>query len=149
MVCVQVKRVETVEVGRVVSINYGPLAGRVAVIVDIVDQARALIDGPSALTGVRRQTMPIRNLSLTPLTVPIARGVREGTLKRKVEASAVLTTWQSSNWARKAARHQQRRQLTDFQRFELMLLRKRRSRAVGTELAKLRRDAAAKPSKSK
>ena len=138
--CVQVKRAETVEVGRVVCINYGPLAGKIATIVDIVDQARALVDGPFSVTGVRRQTIPTRNLSLTAITVPIARGIREGGLKRQLDSAKVLEQWKASGWARKAARHEQRTKLSDFQRFQLMVLRKQKSKIVGTEFAKLRRE---------
>ena len=137
--CCQVKRTETIEIGRVVCINYGPLAGKIATIVDVVDQARALVDGPYSLTGVRRQTIPTRNLSLTPIVVPIARGVREGVLKKHVESEKVLDQWKATGWARKAARHEQRTKLSDFQRFQLMVLRKQRSKIVGVEYTKLRR----------
>ena len=137
---VQVKRSETIEIGRVVCINYGPLAGKIATIVDVVDQARALVDGPYSVTGVRRQTIPTRNLSLTAITVPIARGVREGVLKRQLDSNGVLEQWKATSWARKAARHEQRTKLSDFQRFQLMILRKQRSKIVGGEYAKLRRE---------
>jgi len=46
-VLTQGKRTHLVEVGRVCCINYGPDAGKICVIVDIVDQARALVDGVS------------------------------------------------------------------------------------------------------
>ena len=136
----QVKRTETVEIGRVVSINYGPLAGKVATVIDIVDQARALIDGPEDVTGVRRQTIPVRNLSLTSIKVPIGRGVRPGSLKRALDKAKAMDAWKASNWARKVERHTLRTQLTDFQRFQLMLARKQRSRTIGLEYAKLRRE---------
>ena len=123
-----------------VCINYGPLAGKIATIVDVVDQARALVDGPYSVTGVRRQTIPTRNLSLTAIIVPIARGVREGVLKRHLEASAVIEQWKATGWARKAARHEQRTKLSDFQRFQLMVLRKQRSKIVGSAYSKLRRE---------
>lgn len=123
-----------------VCINYGPLAGKIATIIDIVDQARALIDGPFSITGVRRQTIPTRNLSLTPILVPIPRAVREGVLKRHVEAAGVVEQWKATGWARKAARHEARTKLSDFQRFQLMVLRKQRAKIVGVEFAKLRRN---------
>jgi hypothetical protein len=40
LLSVQVKRANTVEVGRLVQFNYGCQSGKVAVIVDIVDQSR-------------------------------------------------------------------------------------------------------------
>jgi len=41
-----------VEVGRVVYIHYGPSSGKVAVILDIVDHSRVIVEGPT--TGVPR-----------------------------------------------------------------------------------------------
>ena len=132
-----------------VCINYGPLAGKIATIVDVVDQARALVDGPYSVTGVRRQTIPTRNLSLTSIIVPIARGVREGVLRKHLDSEKVLEQWRATGWARKAARHEQRTKLSDFQRFQLMMLRKQRSKIVGLEYAKLRRDFNKKQATSK
>jgi len=134
-----VKRTETVSIGRVVVINYGPLSGKIATILDIVDGARALVDGPEAITGVKRQTIPLRNLSLTSIHIPIGRACRPSILTKHLKDEKVLEQWNNSNWARKAARHHKRTQLTDFERFKLMVLKKKRSRIIGKEFAKLRK----------
>jgi len=68
-----------VEVGRVALINYGPLAGRLAVIVEIINTTKVLIDGPT--TNVRRQEISVRRLSLTDFTVQIPRGARRSELR--------------------------------------------------------------------
>ena len=47
-----------VEIGRVAIVNYGPLAGKVAVIVDILNTTRVLIHGPKE--GVRRQEISLK-----------------------------------------------------------------------------------------
>jgi len=130
-----------VEIGRVVVVNYGPLAGKIAVIVDIVDQARALIDGPVSLTGVSRQTIPFRNLSLTAIKLEIPRAVRTGTLTKAFTKADILGQWQKTSWARKIARTETRSNLGDFDRFKLMLLRKQKSQLIGREFGKLRRAA--------
>lgn len=44
-------------------INYGPDAGKLATIVDIVNDKRVLVDGPDS--GVARQVIPLRRLVLT------------------------------------------------------------------------------------
>ncbi|EMH73394.1 60S ribosomal protein L14, putative, partial [Entamoeba histolytica HM-1:IMSS-B] len=44
-----------VEVGRVVLMKTGPFASKLAVIVEILDHNRVLVDGPQAITGVPRQ----------------------------------------------------------------------------------------------
>lgn len=85
-----VKRNFYVEIGRVALINYGTDSGKFVVVVDIVDGARALVDGPTS--GVARQTMPIKWLSLTNIKVPIARSVRSATLAKFVVASKVRKT---------------------------------------------------------
>ncbi len=76
-----------VEVGRVALVNYGADNGKFVVIVDVVDGARALVDGPTS--GVSRQTMPFKWLSLTNIKLPIARSVRSNTLARQVEECKV------------------------------------------------------------
>ena len=58
-----------VEIGRVVLISYGPDAGKVATIVDVIDQNRVLLDGPEKLTGVHRHELNIKRITLTDLKV--------------------------------------------------------------------------------
>lgn len=65
-----------VEVGRVCVVNYGPDAGKLCTIVDIVDQNKCLIDGPRKLTGVGRQVIPFKRLALTDLVCTIERSAR-------------------------------------------------------------------------
>ncbi|GAA97388.1 uncharacterized protein L969DRAFT_23823 [Mixia osmundae IAM 14324] len=119
-----------VEVGRVVLLNAGPLEGKLAVIVEIIDHNRALIDGPT--TGVARQAFPYRRMVLTPFVLnKLTRAAGSPIVKKVWEASGVDEKWNQSAWAKKRAAIQKRRQAGDFERFELMLLRKARSRAVG------------------
>ncbi|KAJ2507958.1 hypothetical protein H4217_008666, partial [Coemansia sp. RSA 1939] len=56
-----------VEVGRVVLINSGSDAGKIATIVEIVDHRRAIVDGPT--TNVKRQVVPFNNVVLTDIVV--------------------------------------------------------------------------------
>merc|ERR1711908_74443 len=63
-----------VENGRVVLVNFGPDAGKLAVVVDVVDSQRCLIVGPS--TDVARQMIGYKRLSLTDIKVDIGRGWR-------------------------------------------------------------------------
>lgn len=51
----------------------------------------------------------------------------------------VLEQWGKTSWAKKAARFAVRRNLSDFDRFKVMVLRKQRSALVGKEFGKLRR----------
>ena len=49
--------------GRVVYVNYGPLAGRIAVVVDMVNSKSVVVEGPGL--GVSRTKLSNRRLSLT------------------------------------------------------------------------------------
>lgn len=48
-------------------INYGPDAGKLATVIDVVDGQRILIDGPQEATGVHRQVIGTRRVTLTPV----------------------------------------------------------------------------------
>eukprot|EP00500_Bicosoecida_sp_ms1_P002493 CAMPEP_0203806146 /NCGR_PEP_ID=MMETSP0115-20131106/33_1 /ASSEMBLY_ACC=CAM_ASM_000227 /TAXON_ID=33651 /ORGANISM="Bicosoecid sp, Strain ms1" /LENGTH=106 /DNA_ID=CAMNT_0050714803 /DNA_START=65 /DNA_END=382 /DNA_ORIENTATION=- len=92
-----------VEVGRVALVSYGPDEGKLCVIVDVVDQNRALVDGPISVTGVHRQTINFRSLALTPFTVKIGRNAREKSLKAAIAKAEVLPKWEATSWAKKRA----------------------------------------------
>ena len=85
-----------VEVGRVALINYGPDCGKLCTIIDIVDAKRVcsfwnmvvklyvyqvLVEGPSSITGVQRQIITCKRISLTDIVVKkIGRNARESTV---------------------------------------------------------------------
>ena len=57
-----------VELGRVCLINYGEEAGKLATIVDVIDNNRVLVDGPE--TGVKRQQINLKRIQLTDIKIP-------------------------------------------------------------------------------
>ncbi|KAF9582933.1 hypothetical protein BGW38_010565, partial [Lunasporangiospora selenospora] len=79
-----------VEVGRVVMVNYGPDAGKLAVIVDIIDHNRALIEGPT--TDIARSAHAFRRLTLTPLVVKIPRGAGQAVIKAAIEKQGLAAS---------------------------------------------------------
>ena len=111
------------EPGRVAFINYGADYGKVVVIVDIADASRVLVDGEN----VPRTLYPIRRLSLTKLKLDISRGLRTGGLLKKIKEFGLQSKWESTPIAQKIARQRTRQNLTDFERFSVMINRKRRS----------------------
>ncbi|KAJ3133494.1 60S ribosomal protein L14 [Geranomyces variabilis] len=129
-----------VEVGRVVYITYGPDAGKLAVIVDIVDHSRVLVDGPN--TGVKRQSISFKRATLTDLKVDIPRTIGTPALKKAIEKQDLAGRWAKTAWAQKIARREARAELGDFDRFKLMVARKTRRSVVGKAAAKLRKAAA-------
>ncbi|KAF8508623.1 60S ribosomal protein L14 [Hysterangium stoloniferum] len=124
-----------VEVGRVVLVKSGPSEGKIAVIAEIIDHSRAIIDGPT--TGVPRQSFPYRHLTLTPLSVKgLPRAARTGTVRKYVEKEDVVAKWNQSSWAKKLETVKGRRVLTDFERFNVQILKKNRRDRVRRALAK-------------
>ena len=59
--------VRFVEIGRVCLINYGPDAGKLCTIIDVIDNNRALVDGPESVTGVHRHAINLKRIQLTDL----------------------------------------------------------------------------------
>merc|ERR1712244_66089 len=124
-----------VEVGRVAYIAYGPEKGKLAVIIDVIDQNRVLVDGPCS--GILRKDMNIKALHLTPFTVKIGHSARTGTVRKAWEAAEVTKKWQETTWAKKIAARERRAELTDFERFKLMKAKQARNRLIDIEYGKL------------
>ncbi|KAL0572272.1 hypothetical protein V5O48_009698 [Marasmius crinis-equi] len=118
-----------VQVGRVVLLKAGPYAGKVAVIAEIIDHNRAIIDNP--ISNVPRQSYPYKHLVLTPLHVStLPRGASTGIIKKYLEKENILGKWETSSWAQKRAAIAKRRSLNDFGRFSVLLEKKRRRDGV-------------------
>jgi large subunit ribosomal protein L14e len=126
-----------VEVGRVVLINYGPETGKLATIIDIVDQNKCLIDGPADITGVSRQVISFTRIALTDFTVKIQRNARQSTLKKAWAEADTMAKWEASSWAKKLASRKKRASLSDFDRFKVMVAKKQKSEIIAKKMAEL------------
>jgi len=129
-----------VEIGRVAVINYGPDAGKLCIIIDIFDQNRAFVDGPSSINGVARQSIPLKRLSLTDLTIKIPRSPRLKTLVKAYNDAGIQEKWEKTAWAKKIALRKKRASLNDFDRFKVMVAKKEKSRLVRQEVRKLTKE---------
>jgi len=127
-----------VEPGRLSLITYGPDAGKMCTIVDIIDHRRVIVDGPT--TGVQRQQMPVRWIALTDFTSEVQRGARPGIVKKILEKSDIMTKWSATSWAKKLNARSLRKNLGDFDRFKAMVLKKRKAHRVRTEINKLKKN---------
>ena len=106
-------------------INYGEDYGKLVVIVDMVDMNRVLVDGMGKFPRV---IYPLKRLNLTRLRVPaVLRGCRTGTLAKAVKAFDLDAKWTKTPAFLKMDRQNKRAALTDYQRFQVMILRKQRS----------------------
>uniref|UniRef100_A0A2N9FCH0 Large ribosomal subunit protein eL14 domain-containing protein n=1 Tax=Fagus sylvatica TaxID=28930 RepID=A0A2N9FCH0_FAGSY len=107
-----------VEIGRVALVNYGEDYGKLVVIVDVLDQNRALVDSPDMERGSPRR----RNLL------------------DAMEKADVKKKWETSSWGRKLIVQKRRAALTDFDRFKLMLAKIKKAGLVRQELSKLKKE---------
>ena len=114
-----------VEVGRVIVINYGPLIGKLAVIVDILTTTKVLIQGLKG--GVRRQELSLRRVILTDDKIDIKRGAKREEVLKAIDAYKLEEKFKKSIFSKKVELRQKRANLTDFDRFKVMRLRQKRA----------------------
>merc|ERR1719195_1706846 len=65
--------------------------------------------------------LPVKRLSLTDFKAKLARGAREKSLKKALEADDIMGKWAASSWAKKMKAKETRANMTDFERFKLMV----------------------------
>jgi len=129
------------EHGRICCINYGPDAGKLCCIVNFIDSTKALVDGPEKVTNVKRQSIPFRRLSLTPLKINILPDAKSRMLEKVYEKDKIIKKWEKLPWAKKLARAEKRANLSDFDRFKVMVLKKKRRDLINKEVQKLKKKA--------
>lgn len=88
---------------------------------------QVLVDGPSGDENkvVPRHVAPLAHVSLTPLTIPklpLAAGT--GPVKKLWAKEEIDSKWANSSFSKKKEQMDRRRNLTDFERFKVMRLRK-------------------------
>jgi large subunit ribosomal protein L14e len=115
-----------VQVGRVARINYGPQEGKLATIVDIVTDKRVLVDGEN----ISRQVIPVSRLQLTKQVVKVGRGARTGALRKIISKEQVAQKFAQSTLGKHYASQERRENLTDFERFKVLVLRRRLSKLL-------------------
>ncbi|XP_055340119.1 60S ribosomal protein L14-like [Paramacrobiotus metropolitanus] len=126
---------KTVEIGRVAYIAKGKNVGELATIVDVIDQNKTLIDGPS----IPRQVANFRDLHLTKLKTKISHTASHKAVVAAWDKGDIATAWKNSNWAKKLERQKKRAAMTDFDRFKLMRALQARNKLVKLEFGKLKR----------
>ncbi|KAK0426291.1 hypothetical protein QR680_009625 [Steinernema hermaphroditum] len=126
-----------VEIGRVVYVAKGNDSGKLAVIVDVVDGRRALIDGPSS--DVRRSVRNFNDLYLTKFKVNIQHGMRSVNVKKAFDDAEIAAKFTESAWAKKIASKALKAQMTDFDRYKLMRAKQARNRLIRVEMGKIRK----------
>merc|ERR1712029_172544 len=119
-----------VEVGRVAVIADGANKGKIAAIVDVIDQNRALIEGP----GIPRGAARLSTLHLTKLKVK--HPAKSSILKKAWEAEEVTKKFEASGWGQRIKKATVRANLTDFEKFKVNKLKAQRRRLVAQQVNK-------------
>ena len=114
-----------IEIGRVIIVNYGPLSGKLAVIVDILTTTKILIQGLKG--GIKRQEISLRRVTLTDYKLDIKRGENESKVYKAIEDYKLEDKFKKSNIYKKNELRKKRANLTDFDRFKVMRLRQKRA----------------------
>lgn len=84
---------------------------------------QVLVDGPD--TGVRRGLMSLRHLSLTPIKCSVPRSAKTVTVSKFMKKEDIEAKWAMTSWAKKINSSNTRGNLGDFDRFKVMVLRKK------------------------
>ena len=117
------------------------------VIADMADANRVLVDGMGSFPRV---LYPLKRLTLTRLRLPVLRGARTGTLSKAAKTLGLTAKWEATSAWKKMNRFTLRSNLSDQDRFRVMIGRKNRNYEV-RKLAATKRSSkvAAKPAKGK
>nr|ALS04322.1 60S ribosomal protein L14 [Acartia pacifica]ALS04323.1 60S ribosomal protein L14 [Acartia pacifica]ALS04324.1 60S ribosomal protein L14 [Acartia pacifica]ALS04325.1 60S ribosomal protein L14 [Acartia pacifica] len=121
-----------VEIGRVAFLADGPEKGKIAAIVNVIDQNKVLIDGPT--TGVSRQAYPIKQIHLTNMKVTFPFDSPTRVVRKELTAAKVDEKWAESSWAKRLENKAKRLSMNDFDRFKLRVAKTRRNRIVSHAL---------------
>lgn len=103
-------------------IKQGKDAGKLACVIEVIDLNRVLIQGPA----VARQPFLIKNTDLTSFKIAMPRGARTKTFTKVWTASGVEAKFAETAVAKKLAQRAIRKNLTDFDRFKVMLAQKKK-----------------------
>ncbi|CAL8364456.1 unnamed protein product [Boreogadus saida] len=131
-----------VQIGRVAYVAFGANEGKLVAIVDVIDQNRALVDGPC--TGVKRQSMPFKCMQLTDFVIKVPHSARQKFVRKAWEKAEVNQKWEQSSWAKKIEAKKKRAHMSDFDRYKVMKAKKMRNRIIKHEVKKLQKEAAKK-----
>lgn len=75
--------------------------------------------------------------TILPSHLILSRAPRQKTLTKAFNDADVIGKWEKTSWGKKRAARAQRANLTDFDRFKVMVAKKKRNVVIGTETRKL------------
>ena len=110
-------------IGKIVSITYGSSAGKIGVIIDIIDEKKCLIDGPCG-----RQIISMKRLEFTNHKINVKKKISSKKIHQKFLKNHILNTWYSSLKGKKVLKKNLKLKFSDFENFKFMVGKKYFSR---------------------
>ena len=90
--------------------------------------------------GVPRTLISNRRLELTKFKVPnVSFGIKDGELKKQIDQFELRVKFNQTGRGKKILRQQRRNDLNDFERFKVMVLKRKLARASRTQVNKLKK----------
>ncbi len=81
---------------------------------------------------MKRQAISFKRATLTPIKLEkVPRAIGSASLKKLLEKQDLTGLFAKTSWAKKIAQKEARTSLGDFDRFKIMVARKKRSTVVG------------------
>ncbi|GFS71840.1 60S ribosomal protein L14 [Nephila pilipes] len=136
-----------VQIGRIAYIPSRTDVGKLCVIVDVIDQNRALVDGPC--TGVERQAVPFKRLRLTKFRIKIPHSTRSRVVRKAWEDAKITEKWNETPAAKKMVSRVLKSKMTDYDRFKVYKAKKQMNSMIKNVYLRLKRKSMKNPSKSK
>ena len=115
-----------VRVGRLVRIRRGPRENKVAVITDIIDSNRVLVENPED-KKMWRHVQNIKNIEPTKFVTPLARNAKTVAVKSAMESKSILAKWSKTGASKKIEAAKAIAASTDFERYQLRVAKRSRA----------------------
>lgn len=95
--------------------------------IDSNRELQVLVDGPSSQENkvVPRHVLALSHATLTPFVIPrLPRAAGTGPVKKLWEKNEIDAKFAQSSFAKRSEQQERRKNLTDFERFKVLRLRK-------------------------
>ena len=94
-----------------------------------------MVDGPQSVTGIHRQVISLKRLSLTDVVCEkLPRGATQKNVKKCWAEQDIMNKWTSCAWAKKLDNKKKKAAMGDFDRFKLMVARKQRAALIAAKV---------------
>jgi len=141
-----------VQIGRVAIINSGPEKGKFAVIANVIDHKRVLIDSPKTAddkyTSLKRQAYSTRHLRIMKYRLSMRPDETHNVISDLWSKHKITQRLLSSKYMVRKLKQEKKENLTDFDRFKLYKLKQRTNRVLKQKVRALR-DRWGKPTETK